>query len=241
MRRSPSRPGQDRHREDGLRLLPVGLLDVPAEQQVELLVGAPQLDVRLDRDGVVALQSPDRAAPAARSGARCSIRCGKSSRSITRATVTCRSRRSRSSIGMSSHSLLRRTSVRSRSSTLKAWSWNVCGVAVDLLRLEHRPQHRLPGRIADPGGEVPDDQDHRVAGVLELAQLLQDDHVAEVDVRARSGRCPSFARSGRPSPPRPAELVARARPRAASRPRFAPGRRPSRAVSSVRVGHGAQC
>ena len=42
-------PGQDRHREHRLRLLAVGLLDVAAEQQVELLVGAAELDVRAAR------------------------------------------------------------------------------------------------------------------------------------------------------------------------------------------------
>ena len=86
---------------------------------------------------------------------------------------------------MSSHSLLRRTSVRSGSRTLNACSWNVRGVAVDLLGLEHRPQRRAPRRVADARGEVADDQHDGVAGVLELAQLLQHDGVSEVDVGRR--------------------------------------------------------
>ena len=47
---------EDRHRQDRLRRLAVGGLHVAAEQQVELLVGAAELDVGLDRDRVVALE-----------------------------------------------------------------------------------------------------------------------------------------------------------------------------------------
>src|SRR3712207_7076283 len=38
-------------------------------------------------------------------------------------------------------------------------------------------------RIADPGGEVADDQHDGVPQLLELAQLLEHHRVAEVDVR----------------------------------------------------------
>ena len=40
----------------------------------------------------------------------------------------------------------------------------------------------LPGRVADLGGEVADDQDRDVAELLELAELAQHDGEAEVDV-----------------------------------------------------------
>ena len=40
-----------------------------------------------------------------------------------------------------------------------------------------------PGGIADPGGEVADDEHRDVAEVLELAQLAQNDREAEMDVR----------------------------------------------------------
>ena len=46
---------EDRHRQRDLLGLPVGALDVAAEQQVELLVGPSELDVGLHRHGVVAL------------------------------------------------------------------------------------------------------------------------------------------------------------------------------------------
>jgi hypothetical protein len=55
-------------------------------------------------------------------------------------------------------------------------------VGVDLLGREQRPQRRTATRIADPGRVVADDQDRDVAGGLELPQLLEHDHVAEVDV-----------------------------------------------------------
>src|SRR5438105_3218464 len=46
---------QEREHGHVLRRLGVGALDVPAEEQVEELVGATDLEVRLDRDRVVAL------------------------------------------------------------------------------------------------------------------------------------------------------------------------------------------
>ena len=52
-------------------------------------------------------------------------------------------------------------------------------------RRELDARRRLVGRIADPAGEVADQQDHLVAEVLELAQLLDRDRVADVDDRAR--------------------------------------------------------
>ena len=39
-----------------------------------------------------------------------------------------------------------------------------------------------PGGIPDPGGEVADDQDREVSEILELAQFVQNDRMAEVDV-----------------------------------------------------------
>jgi hypothetical protein len=44
---TPSRPFEQRHRDDHLRLLPVRLLQLAPDQQVELLVGAAEFDIRL--------------------------------------------------------------------------------------------------------------------------------------------------------------------------------------------------
>ena len=56
---------------------------------------------------------------------------------------------------------------------------------VDLGLLQHRAQDRLAGGVADAGGEIADDQDDQMPGVLELPQLLEDDDVTEMDVGRR--------------------------------------------------------
>ena len=55
-------------------------------------------------------------------------------------------------------------------------------VGVDLLAGQHRPRRRAAARVAHARGVVADDQHDGVARVLELAQLLEHDGVAEVDV-----------------------------------------------------------
>ena len=57
------------------------------------------------------------------------------------------------------------------------------GVGVDLLLRELRAGRRLAAGIAEPGGEVAQDEDGGVAELLELAELAQHDREAEVDVR----------------------------------------------------------
>ena len=61
-----------------------------------------------------------------------------------------------------------------------------------------RPQRGAARRVADAGGEVADDQDDGVAGVLELAQLLQHDRVAEVDVGRGGVDARASRAAGRP-------------------------------------------
>ena len=58
-------------------------------------------------------------------------------------------------------------------------------VGLDLLVAQHGPRVRATARVADARRVVADDQHDAVAEVLELAQLLQDDRVPEVDVRRR--------------------------------------------------------
>ena len=114
---------QDRHGQDRLRRLAVGGLDVAAEEQVELLVGPPELDVGLDRDRVVALQQ--RVEQLQRGDRR--VRRQPLLEVV--ALEQARHRRLRQQAraaprgSIRSHSLLRRTSVRSRSRTLNACSW----------------------------------------------------------------------------------------------------------------------
>ena len=55
-------------------------------------------------------------------------------------------------------------------------------VRVDLGRREDGPRRGAPARVAHPRRVVADDQHHDVAEILELAELLEDDREAEVDV-----------------------------------------------------------
>ena len=55
-------------------------------------------------------------------------------------------------------------------------------MGIDLLGGQRRPGGGPTRRVADPGGEVPDDEHRDVAEVLELAQLAQHDREPEMDV-----------------------------------------------------------
>src|SRR6185503_8415075 len=57
------------------------------------------------------------------------------------------------------------------------------GVRPDLFLREHRPGLGLTGRVPDPRGEVPDDQDGDMTGILELPELPEDDGMSEGEVR----------------------------------------------------------
>ena len=152
---------------------------------------------------------------------------------------------SRSAIGMSSHSLLRRTSRRSGSASRirSACSWKVAAFASISSLGEHRAQRRAPGRVAHARRVVADDQHDPVAGVLELAQLAQHDRVAEVDVRRRRVDAELHAQRP-PLARRPARASPRAPPRAGSRRRCAARRwraGASSAAASVAFGMPGQC
>ncbi len=58
-----------------------------------------------------------------------------------------------------------------------------CGVQFDLFARQRRARDVAPGRVADHRGEVADQEDHLVAQVLQLAQLVQDHRMAQVQVR----------------------------------------------------------
>ena len=68
------------------------------------------------------------------------------------------------------------------------------GVGVDLLARERRARRVAAGRIADQAGEIADQEDDRVAQVLEVLQLADEHGVAEVQVgRGRIEARPSRA------------------------------------------------
>ncbi len=57
------------------------------------------------------------------------------------------------------------------------------GVFVDLLARQRRAGGVAARRIADHRREIADQEDHLMAQILQLAHLVQDDRVAEVQVR----------------------------------------------------------
>ena len=68
---------------------------------------------------------------------------------------------------------------RSMSSSMAELHEQTLGVAVDLLLRQARARLGLARGITDASGEVADDQDRGVSGVLELPELAQDDGPAE--------------------------------------------------------------
>src|SRR5205085_4808750 len=59
------------------------------------------------------------------------------------------------------------------------------GIGHHLLMSQMRPGDRSTARIANHSGEITDDENGLVPGVLKLAQFAQNNGVAEVDVRGR--------------------------------------------------------
>jgi len=59
------------------------------------------------------------------------------------------------------------------------------GVHADLLGRERRARAVAPGRVADQAGEVADQKDHLMPQVLQLAHLVQHHGVTQVDVGRR--------------------------------------------------------
>ena len=169
---------------------PYSLMQLAADQQVEELVGAAELDVRLERDRVVALQQRVEEL-VQRDGWLALKRLAKSSRSSMRATVYL-----------------------AASSTMPAGSSvsQPLGVVADLGvgAVEHLEDLRLVGLrvglissrvsrgrvtlrpVGSPimAGEVADQEDDGVPEVLELTHLLDAARCARGAGRARSDRSP---------------------------------------------------
>ena len=163
-------PGQDRHRQDRLRLLAVRLLDVAPQQQVELLVGPPQLDVGVDRHRVVSLEQRieqleyrDRL-----------LRC-VALREVV-ALEELRHRRGAREPEELLHLHREPLAVEAhlgavRVEDLERLLLERLGVAVDLLRRQHGPLGRAPAGVSHARGVIADDQDDRVAAVLKFPQF----------------------------------------------------------------------
>ena len=57
------------------------------------------------------------------------------------------------------------------------------GVGRHFLGRHRLARHVLPGRIADQAGEIADQENHRVAEILKMFELADQNGVAQVDVR----------------------------------------------------------
>ena len=178
-------PRQQRHREHRLRRLTVRGLDRAPHQQIERLVGAPELHVGPHGHGVVALEhrvqqleQRDRLVGGPPLGEVVALehlgdgRDPRQPEQVLGRHVEPFAVAAQLEPLVGAQDLARLLHVRAR-------------VRVDLLAGEDRARGRAPARVADAGRVVAHDQHRRMAGVLELAQLLEDDGVPECDV-ARS-------------------------------------------------------
>ena len=178
-------PFEQRQRQDALRLLAVVPLQLAADQEVELLVGAAELDVGLQRDRVVALRERveklvdrDRLAALVALGeivalehARHRVLRGEPDHAVgAERRQPLRVERDLGLLAVEDHEHLVGVGLR---------------VRLDLLARQRRPRHVAAGRVADQAGEVADQEDDVVAEVLQLAQLVELHGVAEVQVGPR--------------------------------------------------------
>ena len=170
---------EQRQREDDLRLLPERLLQVAAHQQVELLVGAAELDVGAGSRPSRSPAAAGRAAPAARS-ARAPRAASRSRRARAGARRSCApraraGRRCRAARATRSCAAPRRARGRARARTRRA-APALCSISsgVSIGRA-----FGAAARVADARGVVADDQHGRVPRVLERAERAQHDRMPE--------------------------------------------------------------
>jgi hypothetical protein len=178
--------GQDRRRQGDLRIQTRVAHEVAADHQVEQLVGAAELDVRLHLDRVVRLhheveelvQVDGHAFLVALREVVALHEVGDGHLGGDLDELVERQRLEPGAVAHDLEPLLRQhardlVDVRLR-------------VRLDLVGRELRPGLLLAGRIADERREVADDEHRGVARVLELPELAEHDRVAQVDVgRAR--------------------------------------------------------
>ena len=178
-------PFQQRHRQHALRLLAVLALQLAPHQQVELLVGTSQLQIRLQHDRVVALQERVQ---------HLVHRDGHPGLQPLGEIVTLQDARHRVARGQLHHvaqpDLVAPGRVVADLGPLRV-QHKAClpevglSVLLDLLASERRPRRIAPRGVTDRGREVPDQEDHLVPQVLELAHLVQHHRVAQVQIRRR--------------------------------------------------------
>ena len=176
---------EQRHGDDALRLLAEILLQLAADQQVEFLIGAAELDVGLHRhrvvalhqrvqqlvhrDRVVAFESPIEVIAFKQAGER--VACGEPDHPLGAELVRpFRVEQDLRFFGVQDLEYLVPVALR---------------VGEDLLARERRPGLVLPRGVADHAGEVPDQELHLVAQLLEMPQLVDHHGVPQVEVGGR--------------------------------------------------------
>ena len=170
------------HAEHGLRGHLVLFLQVAADEHVEELVAAADLDVGLEHDGVVALEERVEELDDRDGGVR----------GVTLGEVIAREhlRHGHAAAeleGVEERHLAEPLAVAADLGLLGVEDLEGLlevglGVLLDLLLGEDGARLGLAGGVADARGVVADDEDGLVAELLELAELVEDDHVAEGQV-----------------------------------------------------------
>jgi hypothetical protein len=169
------------HRDDRLRRLPQCLLHVAREQEVERLVGPPQLDVGLHGDGVIALE--DGVQQLERGDWAALLHPAGKVVALEKARDREPSQQAEQLVGAHVQPLAVAPHLGApRVEDLERLVLKRRRVLLDLLRGQQRALRSLAARVPDAGGEVPDDQDDGMTCILEGAQLVEHHHVAEMDI-----------------------------------------------------------
>jgi len=175
-------PLQQRHGEDALRRLAVVLLQLAPHQEVEFLVGAAELHVGLQRDRVVPLHQRieelvDRDREIAPVALAEVVPLQHPRDGVARREPDHAGRAQLLHPGGIERDLgaLR---VQDPEDLLAVGA----GVGLDRLGRERRTGRVLAGRIADHSGEIADQEDDLMAERLEVAQLVDEHRMAEVQV-----------------------------------------------------------
>ncbi len=173
---------QQRHRQHHLRFLAVRFLQLPPDQQVELLVGAAELDVGLERHRVVALHQRvqefvhgDRLPGLVALGEIVALE--HPGHRVPRRQLDHAGRAHLGHPGgIELHAGQRRVE------DLEDLRLVGFRVGPDFIGRQRRPRRVAAGRITDQAGEVPDQEDHLVAESLEHRHAVDQHGVPEVQV-----------------------------------------------------------
>ena len=174
---------QQGHGQNALRLLAVFGLQVAAHQQIEFLVRAAQLQVAFERYRVVTLhQRVQKLMHADRlAGLEAVVKIialHHAGDVVTRRQLdhaACAQRVAPLAVVAN----LRFCRVKHQTGLLVV----SLGVGFDLLTAQRRAGRVAAGRVADHGGEVADQKNHRVTQILQLSHFVKHDGVPDMNVR----------------------------------------------------------